>query len=145
MDPTIRLYSLIYVSRNASDIHKIIKDIEQAIQDGGILDKEFYNYINNKWLKIPILEAIDYFCPYEIIEYLYSQHPNLNDLESYPYEEEDDTLHVKGDIKAYLNNEINSKYRLNYHKKIAKIFNVNIIENEIERKKYLQNYIVDKN
>jgi hypothetical protein len=142
MDPTLSLYCLIHASKNASNLNKLINDINNAIKDGACLNKEYYNYINDTWLRIPILEAINYFCPYEIIEYLYSHNPNLNDLESYRYEEDDDAFYIKGDIEAYLNNEINSKYRLNYHKKIAKIFNANIIENENERKIYLKKFII---
>jgi hypothetical protein len=138
MDPTLRLYCLINASKNTLNLDKLINDINNAIKDGAQLNKEYYNYINNTWLRIPILEAIDNFCPYEIIECLYKHYSNLNNLESYPYEENDDKFYIKGNIEAYLNNEINSKYRLNYHKLIAKIFNANIIENVNERKIYLK-------
>ena len=146
MNPTEKLYILIELSHKATNINKVLDDIEKAIKEGAILDKEYYNYTNQTVEYIPILYAILLDSPLEVIKILKSYYwinkYKYPIIYSYAYMDEYE-LFIKFSIHNFINKIYSSK-RTNI-KKYNQLFDINIIEDDIERHNYLmsQTYRID--
>lgn len=150
MDPTERLYCLILISREVKNIDKLIIDIEDAIKDGAVLDNEYYSYILNKNYNIPILFAIQLQVSIKIIEclkkYWWKERNDFNCVHMCDECDvnglKDGWLIAKGSIQLYLNNESEREFIYGYFAKLFDLFNVEYIEDEDLRHKFINKYII---
>jgi hypothetical protein len=156
MDPTMRLYSLIDISRRKLmrgeafvDIDKVLSAMEQAISDGANLSERFYDYMCDYGYNIPVIYAIGcYGVPIEVIKLLKSYWwEDRNDFkEEHDCKECDKKygsryISIKGNIDVYLNNKANENRNDEYMKELFNLFNVKKITNEKERHEFLSKYI----
>ncbi len=154
MDPTERLYCLILISREVKKIDKLIEDIEQAIEEGAVLDSEYYSLIGREKYTIPILFAIEINAPIKVI-YTLKKHwwNDINNARTIHLCDEcdiwgqDGWLIAKGGIKLILNNEYecrnsDSEENEHYFNDLFSLFEVEFINDPILRHRFINKHII---
>ena len=138
MDPTEKLYILIELSRRAKNINKVLEDIEIAIKEGAVLDKEFYNDARHIVEYIPILYAIQLCCPVEVIKllklYWWNSEYRVKILHTCSCNKYDEIL-INANIELFLNQRYDDTKSIYFT--YCNIFNVKIYNEYDTRHNYL--------
>ncbi len=143
MDYYHKLYTLLYISGKVKNTAAIYADIEETIKKVPTFTELRFDCLEAFVCPNPLIKAIETKCSEEIVELLKKHYYKENNIYDFihccslcPIHEE--TIECRGNIRVILNNEYYNKSE--YIKKLAKLFNVRLIENRKKRHTYVMKH-----
>ncbi len=142
MDYKLKLYELLSISRKVKNKNKIYKDIEETITKIPNFTEPYFNLFMMCDRPAPLVEAILMKCDAEIVKLLYSYYHKEDIIyeishSCYMCDKYLDYSNVRGNLEFILNESYYNNCK--YIKELANLFQINLIENEEEKHRYILN------